>query len=187
MRQLLQTFLLGIAVLTYSNACWAESPAEQRQNIKNMSLEVLQDLYKYDSASKANINKAYGYAVFSNVGINLLFLSTANGSGVAHANGSGKDTYMDMFSAGLGLGLGVKDFRGVFVFYTQEAFDNFVQSGWDFSGQADATAKSGKKGDSANTAMNVAPAVDFYQLTENGLALQATLQGTKYYKNDDLN
>lgn len=26
-----------------------------------------------------------------------------------------------------------------------------------------------------------------YQLTENGLALQATIQGTKYFKNDDLN
>jgi hypothetical protein len=26
-----------------------------------------------------------------------------------------------------------------------------------------------------------------YRITENGLALQATLQGTKYYKNDDLN
>jgi hypothetical protein len=26
-----------------------------------------------------------------------------------------------------------------------------------------------------------------YQITKNGLALQLTLQGTKYYKNDDLN
>jgi hypothetical protein len=26
-----------------------------------------------------------------------------------------------------------------------------------------------------------------YQITKKGLALQLTLQGTKYYKNDDLN
>ena len=26
-----------------------------------------------------------------------------------------------------------------------------------------------------------------YQITKNGLALQLTLQGTKYYKDDDLN
>jgi hypothetical protein len=26
-----------------------------------------------------------------------------------------------------------------------------------------------------------------YQITKNGLAVQLTLQGTKYYKNDDLN
>jgi hypothetical protein len=36
-------------------------------------------------------------------------------------------------------------------------------------------------------AISVAPGVWVYQLTETGLALQATLQGTKYYKNDDLN
>jgi hypothetical protein len=31
------------------------------------------------------------------------------------------------------------------------------------------------------------PGVNLYQLTENGLALQAIIQGTKYFKNDDLN
>ena len=29
--------------------------------------------------------------------------------------------------------------------------------------------------------------VELYQLTKNGLALQATLQGTKYWKDRDLN
>jgi hypothetical protein len=36
-------------------------------------------------------------------------------------------------------------------------------------------------------AATVVEGVSIYQLTENGLALQATLQGTKYYKDDDLN
>jgi len=29
--------------------------------------------------------------------------------------------------------------------------------------------------------------VALYQLTETGLALQATIQGTKYFKDDELN
>jgi len=33
----------------------------------------------------------------------------------------------------------------------------------------------------------VSPGVWVYQLTEKGLALEATLQGTKYSKDDDLN
>jgi len=33
----------------------------------------------------------------------------------------------------------------------------------------------------------VSPGVWVYQITKNGLALQLTLQGTKYYKDDDLN
>ena len=36
-------------------------------------------------------------------------------------------------------------------------------------------------------AVEVAPDVYVYQITKNGLALQLTLQGTKYYKDDDLN
>ena len=41
--------------------------------------------------------------------------------GVAHDNGTGKETYMRMFTAGVGIGLGVKDFRGIFIFSTQDA------------------------------------------------------------------
>ena len=33
----------------------------------------------------------------------------------------------------------------------------------------------------------VEPGVWVYQITKKGLALQLTLQGTKYYKDDDLN
>jgi len=138
-------------------------------------------------AARADIQRAAGYAVFSNVGVNLIFLSAAGGSGVAHNNQTGKDTYMTMISGGLGIGLGVKDFRGVFVFSNQKVFKRFVESGWEASAQADAAAKSGEKGGAAAGAITVAPGVDLYQLTETGLALQATIQGTKYYKNDDLN
>ena len=31
------------------------------------------------------------------------------------------------------------------------------------------------------------PDVEIYQITKNGLALQATLQGTKYWRDKDLN
>ena len=53
--------------------------------------------------------------------------------------------------------------------------------------QADAAAKAGEKGGAADSAIDVGPGVELYQLTENGLALQATIQGTKYWKDDELN
>ncbi len=165
----------------------AASREEQRNEIRKMRSETLARLYKVHPAARADIQRAAGYAVFSNVGVNLIFLSAAGGSGVAHNNQTGKDTYMKMISGGLGIGLGVKDFRGVFVFSNQKVFKRFVESGWEASAQADAAAKSGEKGGAAAGAITVAPGVDLYQLTETGLALQATIQGTKYYKNDDLN
>jgi lipid-binding SYLF domain-containing protein len=139
--------------------------------------------------AKAKIRKSEGYAVFSNVGINLVIASFAGGHGIVVEKGMFSDTktYMKMGSAGLGLGLGVKDFRGVFVFYDQAKLQSFIAKGWDFSAQADAAAKSGEKGGSAAGAGNLAEGVEVFQITKNGLALQATLQGTKYWKDRDLN
>lgn len=174
--------LLGVAGNTL-----AASPGEARAEIQKMRATTLERLYKVHPAARADVQKAAGYAVFSNVGINLILLSAAGGSGVAHDNRSGKDVYMKMVSGGFGIGLGVKDFRGVFVFSTTEKLNQFTNSGWEASAQADAAAKAGDKGGAAAGAITVAPGVNLYQLTENGLALQATIQGTKYFKNDDLN
>jgi lipid-binding SYLF domain-containing protein len=164
-----------------------ENPDEERQTIQKMRQDTLKNLYTYHPAAEQSVANAVGYAVFSNIGINLLLLSTANGYGVAHNNETGKETYMKMWSGGVGIGIGVKDFRGVFVFTTKDAFETFVESGWQAGAQADAAAKSGESGGAADSAIDVGPGVELYQLTENGLALQATIQGTKYWKNDDLN
>ncbi len=176
---------LGIfAVLSFN--VWADKQAD-RQEILEMRQEVLAKLYKEEPGVKDKIKEAKGYAVFSNIGVNLIFLSAGGGSGVVHDNSSGKDTYMNMGSAGLGIGLGVKDFSAVFIFHTKDALKRFIEDGWDFSGQADAAAKSGKKGVEGSAAGTIVNGVSVYQMTETGLALQATLQGTKYWVDKDLN
>jgi lipid-binding SYLF domain-containing protein len=179
--------VIGIFISCLPVQAHAESPAAKRQEIRKMRSETLAKLYKIHPAARSDVNGSVGYAVFSNIGVNLILLSAAGGSGVAHDNSTGRDTYMKMVSGGIGLGLGVKDFRGVFVFHDHKAFHQFVDSGWEATAQADAAAKSGEKGGAAAGAITVAPGVDLYQITENGLALQATIQGTKYYKDDDLN
>lgn len=160
---------------------------EKRQEIQDMKNEVLATLYEEAPEAEGKIANAAGYAVFSNIGVNLLLVSTANGSGVAHNNETHEDTYMKMFSAGVGVGYGVKDFRAVFVFGTQEALNDFIYSGWAANAQTDAAAVSGEKGDAVDYEIAIAPDVKLYQFTENGLALQATLQGTKYMVDDNLN
>jgi len=185
--------LVGLAavVVMFSGFFGGEKSKDEiqkaRQEIQKMSRETLQMLYKYAPEARNQIKNAYGYATFSNVGVNLFLLSTENGSGLAHDNKTGKDIYMKMFSGGVGVGLGVKDFRIVFVFDNKKAFYNFVNSGWEADAQADAAAKSDKKGAAASAAVTVAPGVHLYKLTKNGLALQATIQGTKYWKDDELN
>ena len=166
---------------------YAESASEKRKSINTDSQETLSLLYKAYPSSKNGIKQAYGYATFSNIGVNLIFLSAEGGSGVAVNNKTGKKTYMKMASGGVGIGLGVKDFRAIFVFENKEVMDSFVNSGWEANAQADAAVKSDKKGGAFEGAVTVQPGLRLYKLTKNGLALQATIQGTKYWKDDDLN
>jgi lipid-binding SYLF domain-containing protein len=178
---------LAVIFLVGGLARAGDSPDQKREKSRKMAAEALQDLYKAAPSSQAAIQKAAGYAVFDNMGVNVLLLSTARGSGLAVNNQTKQETFMKMASAGGGFGMGVKDYVVVFIFENDQALTRFLDSGWSGSAQADAAAKAGEKGGAYSGAEEVAPGVWVYQLTKNGLALQLTLQGTKYYKDDDLN
>ncbi len=160
---------------------------EQRQARINENSKILDILYKKFPHAQEQVAKAYGYASFSNIGVNLFLVSTERGEGLAHNNATKKNTYMNMFSGGGGLGMGVKDFVVVFTFDNKQVFDDFLNSGWEANAQADAAVKSGDKGDEIAGAITVTPGVHLFKMTKNGVALQATVQGTKYYKDEDLN
>lgn len=188
MRKLRIIIAVLVFALLWSSALRAgDDVAKKQEKTRKMAAQTLDDLSKMQPSSKGAIQKAAGYAVFNNMGTNLLLLSTARGAGIAINNNSKQETFMKMISAGAGLGIGVKDYRVIFVFETQKALDNFLNSGWSGSAQTDAAAKAGEKGAAYSGAVEVAPGVWVYQITKNGLALQLTLQGTKYYKDDDLN
>ncbi|WP_438865450.1 YSC84-related protein [Neptunicella sp.] len=160
--------------------------AEQRQAILQMKGEVLSELYSLNPSTRAQISSAPGYAVFNNANVNLILASFGGGYGVVTDNRNGKNTYMKMAEVGLGLGAGVKDFRVVFVFHNADTMQRFIEQGWAFGAQADAAAKAGEKGAAVAGEVTV-DNITIYQLTESGLALQATVKGTKYWRDDSLN
>jgi len=180
-------FASAVALAPSTEAADAKKKAEAQAAIRKESQATLSKLYQAQPSAKAAIQKSAGYAAFDNFGMNLFVISTASGKGIVVDRASKKETFMKMVSGGVGLGLGAKDFRVVFVFENKKGLDNFINSGWDADAHAEASAKSGQKGGAYEGAISVAPGVWVYQITEKGLALQATLQGTKYYKNDDLN
>jgi lipid-binding SYLF domain-containing protein len=180
--------LCGLAIAFILGGCATTAgitPHDKRQAILSMSSEVLSDLYKAQPRARAEIAAAPGYAVFNNANINIIFVSFSGGHGVVN-NKAGKPVFMKMGEAGIGLGLGVKDFRAVFIFHTQATLENFVNSGWEFGGHADAAAKASDKG-AAVGGEALLDGITVYQLTKSGLALQATVKGTKYWKDDELN
>ncbi len=189
MFRLAKTGLVSILLITLVAGCMSpkgNTAEEKRQAAQSMRSETLAQLYKVHPYAKTQIGQAAGYGVFSNVGINLFLLSTASGWGIVRDRKTGHDTYMKMYSVGIGPGLGIKDFRGILVFTSESALNQFVEDGWDASAQADAVAKVEDKGDAWAGSVDVAPGIKLYQLTQHGLALQATIQGTKFWKDDEL-
>lgn len=159
---------------------------ERRSEVQKMRTQTIAAIEKHQSDIRGKIRSAPGYAVFSNANVNLIFASFSGGYGVAHDNSSGRDIYMKMGEVGVGFGLGAKDFRAIFVFKSRPAFERFIEHGWMVGAHADAAAKGSDKGGAAGGEI-MADDVEIYQLTEAGLALQATVKGTKYWKDDSLN
>lgn len=177
---------LILAVVVSGCATTAKSPSDSRAEIQQMRQDTLAQLYKVNPPSRAQIAAAPGYAVFSNANVNLILASFGGGRGVVHDARSKTDTFMKMGEVGIGLGLGVKDFRAVFVFHNPETMKSFIESGWEFGANADAAAKVGETGGAVGGEVAVG-GITVYQLTESGVALQASVKGTKYWKDDDLN
>jgi len=174
--------MLGVAM----NAQGASKDA-QRAEVRKVSDQTLQRLYKVQPAAKDAIQKAAGYATFSNFGMKILVAGGGKGEGVAVNTKTRQETFMKMVEVQAGLGFGVKKFRLIWVFETPQAFDSFVNKGWELGGQATAAAKVTGQGAWAAGAMSVSPGIWLYQLTDDGLALELTAKGTKYYKDDALN
>ena len=137
-------------------------------------------LYKVQPNAKKLIEKSGGYATFSNFGMKILIAGGGTGSGVVISKGV-KPIYMNMAEVQAGLGIGINSFQNIFVFETEAALNDFVNSGWTFGGQVTAAAKYEKDGEAYQDAAIVAPGVLMYQLTDSGLAAEITGKGTKYY------
>jgi lipid-binding SYLF domain-containing protein len=170
-----------------SGADNAKAKEKARADINKVTDATLSRLYKAQPQAKTAVAKAAGYAVFSNFGMKIFFAGGGSGQGVAVNNATKKRTYMKMVEVQAGLGMGIKKFRVVWVFEKQKDLDAFINSGWEIGGQTSAAAQASGQGVAFAGAMSIAPGVWLYQLTDDGLALELTAKGTKYYKDSDLN
>ena len=189
------------------------SVAEKQSYVKEMRDEALADLYKRDASLRSRVRAAAGYAVFSDLAGGFFILSTGQGYGIAHDNRTGRDTYMKMGELGAGLGLGMRHFRAVYLFNDAAQFRTFVDSGWEFSGDANAAAMAKEQGvaggaggqavgggvaaggsgsvgagkEGAGGTGSMGSGIEIYELTESGLIARAGVAGTKYWKDSELN
>ncbi|MEI8244594.1 MAG: YSC84-related protein [Lentisphaerota bacterium] len=182
--------MAGMSLVAGLSGCLSPSGdnmAEKRMTMQKMSDDSLPIFYARYPALKEKISNAAGYAIFNDFGLQIFLPSTESGWGMVYNKTTGEKTYMKMFSLGCGFGLGARDFRALFVFKNQDNIAQFINSGWGLGVQANAVFRFGEVGDGASAAAEVSPGVTLYKITRNGIALQATVQGTKIWGNDDMN
>ena len=164
------------------------SVQEQRDDIRATARDTLDRLYRTQPSARQAIARAAGYGVFTNFGMKILFAGGGTGKGLVVNNRTKQETFMKMVEVQAGLGLGVDKYRLIWVFERAADLDQFVNSGWELGAQATVTAQAAGKGDQVFAgAMSVTPGVWLYQLSDEGLALDLTAKGTKYFRDDELN
>jgi lipid-binding SYLF domain-containing protein len=173
--------LQGCATLT------TDQIHQQRVETREMADQTLAQLKQQNPQARARLNRATGYAVFSNFGFKFMFGGSSRGKGLAFNNATQQTTFMRMIELQPGFGFGVQKFRIVFIFNTPEAYSQFVNSGWQFGASTTASLNNGTQGLGGGLGAVVSPGVEMYQISETGAIVGISLTGAKYSRDDALN
>ena len=186
MKKLLTALTVLLCLVTASTV-FAATAAEQRAQIDALHDKTLKNLYARYPHAKRVINDCYAYATLSNTGIKLGLFGDAHGRGLAINRQTGERVYLRMNEQSVGIGLGAKEYDLVFLINTRDAWDNFIAGKIRFGASADASATDGISGGAVDGAEYAAPGVWVFQMTTKGVAMEATLKGTKIFKDKKLN
>jgi lipid-binding SYLF domain-containing protein len=159
-----------------------DDPAATRREVDAVAESTLSKILASHAGAKQLFDKSYGYAVFDSRKASFL-ITTGGGVGVAIRKSDGKKTYMRVASAGVNVGAGLQFYQGLFLFETEDAFNRFVNQGWE----ADATAGATLGKASLEAQAKFTNGMAYYQISETGIMLDANLIGTKYWKSEELN
>lgn len=184
------TLIPVVLLLTASLLGGCKSPGnstfqEKRDAVLLMRSDALDEFRMHDPEIDRRVQEATGYAVFSNFGFKVLRTGGGYGFGIARDNATQRDTFMRMGEVNVGMEFDAKDFRVLFVFNTEKAMWDFVEEGWDIGG-AEAAARLMGEGTGIAQSASIGD-IDIYQVTSTDASLQATVGGTRYWKDKDLN
>jgi len=190
MKFLVQLFS-GVLMLSLAagSALAAEADKGSKQaEVRKTTQQTLERFYKANPTLKGEVKRAPGYAVFTTYGLSFI-IGGAGGSGLAHNNKSGHNTYMNMAQASVGVQIGASQSETLIIFKTPQALAKFVDKGWEFGGGGAVEAGAGGKtvGLPEGGGENLIADSLYYTLTKNGLQAGGAVAGTKFWRSGDLN
>jgi len=179
---------LALILSACATAPMSKSEKEEKQDsVRAMASRTLASLEKKNPEARTAVSDAAGYAVFSDIGLKIVYFGTAKGGGIAVDNKTKQETFMKMFELQPGLGLGAEKYHVVFVFETPEAFHSFVTTGRELGADAMAAAKNETKGGALAGAVTISKDVYMFQVDTEGAIVGVSITGAKFYKDKELN
>jgi lipid-binding SYLF domain-containing protein len=159
----------------------ASGLAERRQEILDMSKAALNDLRK-DKGAAQLLDDAYGTAVFDTTKGGFI-VTGAGGTGVAMRKNGSNPVYMHMGAGGVGLGVGLENYKFIILFENEDTYKRFIDGEWS----AGATAQAAAGRDGAAVVGKFVNGVAVYHITDKGLIAQADVSGVRFWPSDRLN
>ncbi|MFN9480669.1 MAG: YSC84-related protein [Betaproteobacteria bacterium] len=185
----LHTLLTGalVALSLVAGGASAQTEKEKKQaEVVKATQAGLQKFYKANPALKDAVAKAPGYAVFTSYGLSFL-IGGAGGSGLEHDKKTGKNEFMDMAQASVGVQIGASETDTLIIFKNAAAMEKFIKDGWTYGGGASALAGAAGKTAGSGAGENVIADAVYYTYSKNGFQAGGAVAGTKFWKSDSLN
>lgn len=160
------------------------TPEETRAELDAMAAATLDRLFADNPEAQTLFEESAGYAVFDSRRLSL-GISAGYGRGVAVNRLTETRDYMNMGTGGFGVSIGFGGYEQqmVALFETEPLFEDFVRNGYD------ATAETGAMFGDVDTDQRVrfVDGRTVFVLTKKGWKLAASVAGTKYWRDADLN
>ena len=127
--------LTALITLFFASALSAQDAREKR--LIDDTEKAKSNFARSDKQMQAIFDKAYGYAIFPNVGKGAAGIGGAAGSGIVYEQGKMTGT-VKMKQLTVGLQIGGQSFREVVFFEDKEALDRFKSYSFEFTSQTSA-------------------------------------------------
>jgi lipid-binding SYLF domain-containing protein len=164
--------LAAVFVLTIDGSGQSDSKKEE---VVADAKEAKAEFIKADPKMTNLFSKAYGYAIFPNVGKGAVGIGGASGNGVAYEKGA-QIGMAKMTQVSIGFQAGGQTYREVIFFETKADLERFKENRVELSAQVSAVAAA--SGASANA--KYVEGVMVFTMQKGGLMFEASVGGQKF-------
>lgn len=165
--------MFGVGVFVLAGCCTPQgsTPAEKKASILAMQEQTMPGFKMRQADLERVIANSYGYAVVSRDELTLFWIGGGGGYGVATVRATGEQRFLKDAHGSLNIGFAWRDYRGLYVFADQAAFEGFCAGSWDFEVCAEVAVASRDRGFEQSAEETCLPRVRYYEFTDAGLVL----------------